>query len=72
MDLGDTCHHAAFQALDHVHLPWRAVAMQRSTHHLGGEIGQLGHSSGLGQGGGAHVVIEVEVGILHPHRMVKP
>ena len=45
--------------------------MEGSTHHVGGEVRQLGHAPRRGQGGRPYVIVEVEVSILQPHRVVE-
>ncbi len=62
---------AAFEPLDGVHLPERPLAVEGQAAHLSGEVGQLLQTPGRRQAGSSKVVVEVEVGILDPHRMVQ-
>ena len=71
MGLGDRGDVAVLEALDHVHLPQRAAAVERSAEDVGRELGQLGGAAGSRQGRPSHVVVDVEVGVLDPQRVVE-
>ena len=61
----------ALEPLDHVHLPQRSVGVELAAHHAGDEGVELGLAAGRRQAGPAQVVVEVEVGIVDPHRVVQ-
>ena len=69
--LGDGCDVAVLEPLHDVHLPERAAAIERPSHHLLGELGQLRLAARGGERGAAHVVLEVEVGVFDPERVVE-
>ena len=60
---------APFEALDDVHLPQRALAVQGQPDHLAHESLELRPAARRRQAGAAHVVVEVEVRVLDPHRV---
>ena len=70
--LGHQCRALPLEPLDHVHLPERAVRVELAAHDPGHEGVELGLSSGRGQAGPAQVVVEVEVRIVDPDRVVQP
>jgi hypothetical protein len=59
---------AATQAIDDDELPQRPGAVERVARDEAGQIEQLAHRARLGQCHPAHVVAEVEVGVVDPHR----
>ena len=71
VDLADDRDLAVLEALDDVHLPERPRPVQRPTEHVGGELRQLRPAPRGGQGRPAQVVVEVEVGVLDPDRVVQ-
>jgi hypothetical protein len=60
----------ALEALDDPHLPERAVAVERLRGDAGRELLQLLGVAGAGQARVPDVVGEVEVDVVHPHRVV--
>ena len=72
VDLGDRRDEAVLETLDDVHLPERTAAVERPRHHLGAEAGQLVEVARCRQGDAPHVMLELEVGILDPQRVVQP
>ena len=56
------------EALDEPDLPQRLRAVELLREHAAGEVLQLLLAAGRRQRGGAHVVLEVEVGVVDPHR----
>ena len=59
------------QALDQVHLPERVVAVQAALEDPRGLLGELAQVAGRGQRELAHVVVEVDLGLLGPERVVE-
>ena len=72
MHLGDQRRAVLLQPLDHVHLPQRAVGVELAAHHPRHERVELGLSARRRQAGPAQVVVELEVGIVDPDRVVQP
>ncbi len=70
--LGDDADVAVGQALDHVELPQRAVRSSGVLAICAGQLGQLLVAAGGGDADAADVVVEVEVGVLDPDRVVEP
>jgi hypothetical protein len=62
---------AVLHALDHPHLPERTGAVERDGGEPAHERGQLLAVAGRGQRGGPDVVVEVEVRVLDPQRVVQ-
>ena len=60
------------QALDDVHLPQRPVGVELAAHHRGHEGVELGLPARRGQAGPGEVVVQLEVGVVHPDRVVRP
>jgi hypothetical protein len=56
------------ESLDQPQLPERLGAVELLGEEAGGQRAQLLLGAGRGQGGLAHVVMEVEVGVVYPHR----
>ena len=72
VDLG---HHAdvpMLQALDHPQLPERAAAVELVAGDVGDQLAELPRAARSGHGDPSHVVVEVEVGVFDPHRVVQP
>ena len=69
--LGDEADPAVGQVLDDVHLPRGLVGLERSAHDLGHHLGELLVTTGCGQRNPEEVVGEVEVGVVHPARVVE-
>ena len=70
MHLGDDAHVPALEALDDPQLPERAAAVERAPGDLGRELGELVGAAGGRERRPPDVVVEVEVGILDPHRVM--
>ena len=68
MGLGYEREAVILEALDQPHLPQRLRAVQLLREDARGQAAQLLPAPGRGQRGVANVVLEVEVGIVHPHR----
>ena len=68
VQLLDQCRLAAAQALDDRELPQRAGAIERVGRDQAGEVEELAHRAGLRQRDPAHVVVDVEVWVVDPHR----
>ena len=71
VDLRDERLVAVLEAFDDVRLPQRLAAVERPARDVGRERRELARSARRGQRGAAHVVVEVEVGILDPRRHVR-
>ena len=71
MHLGDDPDVTVLEALDDVHLPQRAAPVERTAGDVTGDVGQLVVAAGRGGGDAPQVVVEVEVGVLDPHRVVE-
>ncbi len=54
-----------------MHLPQRAVLVQGATRQVSHERSQLGGAAGRGKAGAAQVMVDLEVGILHPHGVMQ-
>jgi acetyl esterase/lipase len=70
--LRDDADVAVRQALDDVELPQRAAPVERRAGDLGGQLGELLVSPRARGPDAADVVVEVEVRVLHPDRVVEP
>ena len=68
MDLGDQRPAAARQALDHPHLPQRAMPVEFHRHQSTHQVVQLQFATRGRQSGVTNVVHEVEVRVVDPHR----
>ena len=64
-------HRVEVEKLRDDELPERTPAVQGPADEVGGEGGQLLAAAGRRDPGAPHVVVEVEVGILDPHRMME-
>ena len=71
MRLGHQGSSARLQAPQHVDLPQRAIEIQRATDQVGGELTQLVHATRGPQSTPAKVVVEIEVRVIDPDRMVE-
>ncbi len=72
MHLGHQRRPLPLEALDHVHLPQGTVGVELPAHHRGDERIQLRPPAGRGQAGPAQVVVEFEIGVVDPDRVVEP
>ena len=70
MHLGDDADVAVLETLDDPQLPQRAAAVERAPGDLGRQLGELVEAAGSGERGPPDVVVEIEVGILDPHRVM--
>ena len=59
---------SALQTVDDIHLPQRATSVEQRGVQPCDKLLKLRHGAGTPQGNGAHVVIEVNVVVLDPHR----
>ena len=71
MHLGDDADVAVLETLDDPQLPQRAAAVERAPGDLGRQLGELVEAAGSRQRGPPDVVVEIEVGILDPHRVMQ-
>lgn len=71
VDLGDQGGLAAFQALDIVDAPQRHAAVEAGADDIADEVAELLHGAGPGQAAVAHMVLEVELRVLDPVRLVE-
>ena len=62
---------AVLQALDDVHLPQRTGPVERTARDVADELRELLLAAGSGTTDPADVVVEVELGVLDPHRVVQ-
>ena len=69
--LGDDGDALVGQALDDPHLPQRLGPVELVTGDVAGQVGQLAQAAGTGHGRPPHVVVDVEVGVVDPHRMAQ-
>jgi hypothetical protein len=69
--LGHARDAAAFEALEDPQLPQRPGAVQRPARDLGDHLADLVEPAGRGHAHAPDVVLEVEVRILDPHRVVQ-
>ncbi len=72
MDLGEHGDVTVLQTFDGPALPQRPVAIEMDLHQVTGELGELLGAARLRYGDVAQVVVEVEVGVFDPQRMVQP
>ena len=72
VQLGHQGRPSSGQALDHHHLPQGAIGVERSAHHVGHQVLQLRLAAGCGEGRPAEMVVELELGVVGPHRVVQP
>jgi len=71
VDLREDAGPAALEAVDHVELPQRARAVERPRHDPRDLLGELRIAARLGERQLADVVVEVEVGVVDPVRVVE-
>ncbi len=69
--LGEERGAVALEAFDDMHLPQRTVGVELAAHDTRDEGIQLGAPAGRRQAGPAQVVVDLEVGVVDPHRMVQ-
>jgi hypothetical protein len=72
MNLHDHCELiSSLQALDDPGLPERPASIEWLSHHARDEVLQLLQCAGLGERGVSHVVVEIEMRIVHPDGVVE-
>src|SRR5438105_3483974 len=71
MDLVNDGDAVISQPLGDIHLPKRAVAIERSTGDLADQLIELPTSAWSGYTCAAQVIVQVDVVGLHPHRMMQ-
>ena len=71
MHLGDDPDLPVLETFDNVELPKRPAPIERARCDVSHEIGQLNRPTGCGDARAAHVVIEVELGILDQRRVLE-
>ena len=69
--LGHECDLAVFECLDDPHLPQGPVTVQLPAGDIARKVGELTHPSWRREGGSAQVVVDVELGIIHPDGMAQ-
>ena len=69
VDLGQQRDAAARQPFDEVHTPQRHAAVEARAHDVADEVGELAVVAGARQRAMAHVVLDVELGVLDPVRI---
>ena len=69
--LGDEADLAVVEALDEPQLPQRPAAVERAAGDVADDLGQLVHRARRRHGDAVEVGVEVEVGVLDPHRMAE-
>ena len=72
MHLGEQRGAAPVQPFDHEHLPQRAIGVERAAHGGGHERIELGPAPRCGEAGPGEVVVQFEIRVVDPHRMVEP
>ena len=70
--LGDECDLAVFERLDDPHLPQGPVTVQLPAGDIGRKVGELAHPPRRGQSGPPQVVVDIELGVIHPEGMPQP
>ena len=68
MALGDQSKTPVVNSLDEPELPQRLASVKSPRQQLAGQLGQLGFAAGAGQRRLTHVVLELEMRIVDPHR----
>ena len=71
VDLVDDRDAVVGQALGDVHLPERAIAVKRGAGDLADQLVQFAAAAGRGHPGLADVIVEVDVVVEHPHRVMQ-
>src|SRR5271165_891989 len=61
-----------FQALDQIVLPERAGVIERDRVQSRDQRPQLFHRAGLRQRSTVDVIVEIEIVVVHPRRMIEP
>ena len=69
--LGDHRDPSFGQTLDDPDLPERLGAVELVAGDVPDEVGELAQTARTGHRGPAHVVVDVEAGVLHPHRVAE-
>ncbi len=57
---------AVFEPFDHPYLPQRSIAVQLPAGDVRGKVGQLAHTAGRGEGCPLYMVVDIELGVVHP------
>ena len=71
MDLGNDADPVLLQALDDPHLPKRAGTVKLRARDLTCELGQLAAPTRRGRTDAPNVVVQIEIRVLNPDRMVQ-
>ena len=72
VELGHQGRAATGQAFDHHHLPQRAVRVERAAHDVGDQVVAARRPPpGSGRLARRYVVVELELGVVDPHRVVQ-
>src|ERR1700684_4108743 len=72
VDLADQGETSTGQALGDVELPQRPAAVQRRGRHLADDGVELAAPTGCGYLHPVQMVVQVDIAVLQPHRMVQP
>lgn len=72
VQLGDDGHTASGQALHHDHLPQGPVELERPAHHVRHQLVELAGPARCREAHTAEMVVELELGVVDPHGVVKP
>ena len=72
MHLGDEAHPVVGQPFDDPHLPQGFGPVELAPGDITGNIGQFAEAAGFGDGGQPDVVVDVETGVVDPHRVAPP
>ena len=71
MDLVDDRHPVVGQALDDIHLPQRVPTIQRGARDVADQLIQFATSTRSGHLYVANVVVQIDIVVLHPHRVMQ-
>jgi hypothetical protein len=71
VELGDNSEVAGLESFDNVHLPQRAIEVERPARHLAHEGRQLTWAAGRRDTGAADMEVKIEMGILDPDGMME-
>ena len=71
VEFGDQTDLASIEPLDQVHLPRRLIAVKRPAHDLRRHLVQFHLPARVRQGCPMKVVVEIEIWVLHPTRVVE-
>ena len=69
--LGDQRDLPVLEPLDDPHLPQWPVAVELAADDVGREVAQFAHAAGCREGGAPQVVVDVELGVVHPDRVAE-